>query len=601
MTDPRPSKFAKDFAFPVLFDGAYGTYYAAKTQNPADQVDQALLGDPACIEAIHLEYLQAGASAIKTCTFSVPGLYTQNPDLTAHLIHQAVQTANAAIEKSGRSDVLLFADLGPVSKQENSRLVYESLARLFLDEGVTNFLFETLPDFRGIEDISQTIRDLCPVSRIAISFAAGPDGLSPNGCSARMLLEKADQAPAIDWIGLNCLCGPSHMLRLLQDLPDYSKPMLVMPNAGYPFVTSRRTIYSGTPDYFARTMQAMQEEGARILGGCCGTTPDHIAALKAVLDADCALQKTDSPAKSPEDSRGSVQPHRHPDRLDLNLRNGRKSILVELDPPANDHIVPFLEDTVRLKQAGIDMLTIADNPIGRPRADSSLLACKIHRETGLDVLPHMTCRDRNLNAIKALLLGLSMEDVHQVLLVTGDPLPRESRDEVKAVFSFNSRTLASYVQTLEDEGLCQPFHKLAALDLNARNFDVQLGIAKEKEAAGIEGFLTQPIFSRRAIENLQTARAQLHGTIYAGLMPIVSHRNALFLKNEITGMDIPDELAALYENKDREECEAISLRVCQDLARQAAKFCDGFYLMTPFRRVSLILSLIEALEPLLTE
>lgn len=159
------------------------------------------------------------------------------------------------------------------------------------------------------------------------------------------------------------------MLRLLQDLPDYSKPMLVMPNAGYPLVTSRRTIYSGTPDYFARTMQAMQEEGARILGGCCGTTPDHIAALKAVLDADCALQKTDAPEKSPEDSRGSVQRRRHPDRLDLNRRYGRKSILVELDPPANDHIVPFLEDTVRLKQAGIDMLTIADNPIGRPRAD----------------------------------------------------------------------------------------------------------------------------------------------------------------------------------------------------------------------------------------
>lgn len=214
----------------------------------------------------------------------------------------------------------------------------------------------------------------------------------------------------------------------------------------------------------------------------------------------------------------------------------------------------------------------------------------------MEVLPHMTCRDRNLNAIKALLIGLSIEDVHHVLLVTGDPLPMESRQEVKAVFSFNSRTLARYVRTLEEDGIVQPFHKFAALDVNAKNFDVQLRLAQEKEAAGVEGFLTQPLFSKRAIDNLIRARKILKGKIYGGLMPIVSYRNALFLKNEIAGMDVPDELAVSYKDRSREECERISLDFLEQTAHDMADSVDGYYLMTPFQRVELMQQLIGRLK-----
>lgn len=243
----------------------------------------------------------------------------------------------------------------------------------------------------------------------------------------------------------------------------------------------------------------------------------------------------------------------------------------------------------------MDAITIADCPIGRPRADSSLLACKLHRELKVNVLPHLTCRDRNLNATKALLLGLSMEGVDNVLLVTGDPIPGEDRDSVKSVFNFNSRKLAAYVTSLQGTALKQPMHLFGALNVNAVNFDVQLRLAREKVAAGVEGFLTQPVLSAKAMENLRKAREELQGSfILAGLYPIVSYRNACFLQNEVSGMRIDEDIALRYRDKSREEAEEIALSVTLDLARQAAPYADGFYVTVPFRRMGLMERIAEA-------
>lgn len=162
-------------------------------------------------------------------------------------------------------------------------------------------------------------------------------------------------------------------------------------------------------------------------------------------------------------------------------------LAVELDPPVDDEIGFFMEGVAALRDAGADAVTIADCPVGRPRADSSLLACKVKRELGMEPLPHMACRDRNLNATKALLLGLSIEGVHNVLLVTGDPIPTEARDEVKSVFNFNSRKLARYVSGLNENELTTPFRLFGALNLNARNFAMQLKMAQEKESCRCGG------------------------------------------------------------------------------------------------------------------
>ena len=274
---------------------------------------------------------------------------------------------------------------------------------------------------------------------------------------------------------------------------------------------------------------------------------------------------------------------------------GRRVVAVELDPPADDDISFFLEGVRTLRDAGADAVTIADCPIGRPRADSSLLACKIKRELGVEPLPHMTCRDRNRNAAKALLLGLSMEGVHNVLLVTGDPIPSEDRDEVKSVFNFNSRRLAAYVSGLNETVLRTPFCIFGALNVNAKNFDQQLRIALEKEENGVSGFLTQPVLSREALENLKTARRTLRGKILGGIYPVVSHKNACFLNNEIAGMHISEEIVSLYEGRDREEAEELAVAVSARIAEEIAPCTDGLYLMTPFRRVALMARILERL------
>ena len=362
-----------------------------------------------------------------------------------------------------------------------------------------------------------------------------------------------------------------------------------MPPAGYPTVLGRRTVYHGTPEYFGQKLAQIVQAGASIVGGCCGTTPAHVAQVAKALENTASQAVCAAPAK-PE-ARRSPSVNTRAEKLN----SGKRVIAVELDPPVDDNIAPFLEGVRVLQDAGADAITIADCPIGRPRADSSLLACKLRRELGVEPLPHMTCRDRNLNATKALLLGLSMEGVHNVLLVTGDPIPTEDRDEVKSVFNFNSRKLARYVSSLNEQ-LTTPFQIFGALNVNAKNFDMQLKMAREKEENGVAGFLTQPVLSQEALDNLKRARESLNGKILGGIFPIVSYRNACFLNNEIAGMRVCDEIIQLYKDKDRDEAEALAASISARVAREIAPYTDGLYIMTPFRRVALVSRIIQNIQ-----
>ncbi|WP_273235348.1 bifunctional homocysteine S-methyltransferase/methylenetetrahydrofolate reductase [Ileibacterium valens] len=607
----------------LLFDGAMGTLFAQNTSKPSTKTEAANRMDPDTIVQIHKDYIQAGCKAIKTNTYSLADELAQNlsgqkEEYISDLIQAAVFNARQAIKESDcHEEIYVFADLGPISAEakSDSLLIYQKLISIFLEQGVRNFLMETLPDTEWIDEIADWLKNTCSDSFLLVSIACAADGITRSGKSGIEQIKILDQMESVDAVGFNCMCGPSHLLNLVKDLPELHKPLSVMPNAGYPSILSRRTVYDGTPDYFASGMISLIHHGTVILGGCCGTTPEHISALfkeleqekkKILEDVDhlnkCSAQETEKKVHSDEDPElgipnpNSFKDGKEPGILLKNHAAKRKSYLVELDPPANDSISFFLEGVSRLKHSGADMVTIADNPIGRPRADSSILACKIKREAGIEVLPHMTCRDRNLNAIKALLLGLSIEDVHHVLLVTGDPLPSDLRQEVRAVYSFNSRTLAGFVKTLGESKTCTPFHMYGALDINARNFDVQIRIAKEKEANGMEGFLTQPAFSDRAISNLKRARKELKGLIMGGLMPIVSYKNALFLANEISGMDIPESIIEKYKDLSREEAEQLALSIVLKTADQMGDDVDGYYIMTPFKRVSLSQKIVEQIR-----
>ena len=578
---------------PLLFDGGMGTYYKAK---PGTECEQGNLLDPAGVRKVHREYLAAGAEAIKTNTFGLPRMAAaRQPDWQALARAGWKLAAEAAVE----TGAAVFADLGPAPDTEAAPAgsIYTAVARCFVEQGAKNFLFETLSSDAGVLEAVQAVKAQVPDAFVLVSFAVLPDGYTREGMYSKDLVRRMTESGIVDAVGFNCVSAPGAMRTLVQQLGSTALPLSVMPNAGYPVVTRTQVKYQGKPEYFAKELARIAAEGVRVLGGCCGTTPAHIAALRAALDSLPAVEKA---APAVQVSTPEAPTVEKDDAFLRKLNAGKKVIAIELDSPKDADLTNYLAGAKRLQAAGADLLTIADCPIARARMDSSLVACRVHRELGLCTLPHMTCRDRNLNATKALLLGLYAEGVREVLAITGDPIPTAERDEVKNVYQFNSRKLAQYIVSLAGEGreMPSPMTVFGALNLNARNFEVELRRAGEKLENGMSGFLTQPVLSEQAVENLRHTRETLgeRAKILVGIMPVVSQRNAIFMENEVNGIHVAEDIVEAFAGLDREQGEALGLEISLKMAREALPYADGFYLMTPFNRVALMERLIARLK-----
>ena len=578
---------------PLLFDGGMGTYYKAR---PGTECEQGNLLDPAGVRKVHREYLAAGAEAIKTNTFGLPRMAAaRQPDWQALARAGWKLAAEAAVE----TGAAVFADLGPAPDTEAAPAgsIYTAVARCFVEQGAKNFLFETLSSDAGVLEAVQAVKAQVPDAFVLVSFAVLPDGYTREGMYSKDLVRRMTESGIVDAVGFNCVSAPGAMRTLVQQLGSTALPLSVMPNAGYPVVTRTQVKYQGKPEYFAKELARIAAEGVRVLGGCCGTTPAHVAALRAALDSLPAVEKA---APAVQVSTPEAPMVEKDDAFLRKLNAGKKVIATELDSPKDADLTNYLAGAKRLQAAGADLLTIADCPIARARMDSSLVACRVHRELGLCTLPHMTCRDRNLNATKALLLGLYAEGVREVLAITGDPIPTAERDEVKNVYQFNSRKLAQYIVSLAGEGreMPSPMTVFGALNLNARNFEVELRRAGEKLENGMSGFLTQPVLSEQAVENLRRTRETLgeRAKILAGIMPVVSQRNAIFMENEVNGIHVAEEIMEAFAGLDREQGEALGLEISLKMAREALPYADGFYLMTPFNRVALMERLIARLK-----
>ena len=578
---------------PLLFDGVMGTYYKAK---PGTECEQGNLLDPAGVRKVHREYLAAGAEAIKTNTFGLPRMAAaQQPDWQALARAGWKLAAEAAVE----TGAAVFADLGPAPDTEAAPAgsIYTAVARCFVEQGAKNFLFETLSSDAGVLEAVQAVKAQVPDAFVLVSFAVLPDGYTREGMYSKDLVRRMTESGIVDAVGFNCVSAPGAMRTLVQQLGRTALPLSVMPNAGYPVVTRTQVKYQGKPEYFAKELARIAAEGVRVLGGCCGTNPAHIAALRAALDSLPAVEKA---APAVQVSTPEAPTVEKDDAFLRKLNAGKKVIAIELDSPKDADLTNYLAGAKRLQAAGADLLTIADCPIARARMDSSLVACRVHRELGLCTLPHMTCRDRNLNATKALPLGLYAEGVREVLAITGDPIPTAERDEVKNVYQFNSRKLAQYIVSLAGEGreMPSPMTVFGALNLNARNFEVELRRAGEKLENGMSGFLTQPVLSEQAVENLRHTRETLgeRAKILVGIMPVVSQRNAIFMENEVNGIHVAEDIVEAFAGLDREQGEALGLEISLKMAREALPYADGFYLMTPFNRVALMERLIARLK-----
>lgn len=579
----------------ILFDGAFGTYYGGK-YDTKQLPELANLEAPERVKEIHREYLEAGAQILRTNTFAANSFCMDlSIEQIAETLQSGVRLAREAVaewrEATGeKSEVYIAADIGqipcdaPAQKELLSR-EYEEICRIFLEEGVDFFVFET---FSNMEEILPAVKMIGEQAFITVQFSVNQFGYSNAGLSARKLLQRAGAVEEIDAVGFNCGVGPSHMHRILQTLEkSENKFLTALPNAGYPQMITGRMIFTGdNREYFVDRMQQMMGLGVDMAGGCCGTTPEYIADLAGKLDFT-QYPQTQVKAESEEKQVGTED---HSFYHKKEEEGGKKLIAVELAPPAGIDDEKLMDAAHLLQRSGVDVLTFPDSPSGRTRADSILMAEKVARETGMCVMPHICCRDKNAIAMRSQLLGAYINGIHNFLVITGDPIPSMVRTTVKSVFNFDSVGLMQILADMNEEQFTQaPVSYGGAINQGRRNLEVEIGRVKKKMAAGATFFLTQPISTKESADRVRRIKEETGARILCGIMPFVSLKNATFMKNEMAGIDVTDEVLARYRaDMTREEGEQAGVQLAKEVIAMTEEFADGYYFSFPFNRVTML-------------
>lgn len=584
----------------LVTDGAMGTYLSSLTGRTAVACEMLNLTEPGLVRRVHEEYIRSGAKLLLTNTFSAnsPALRV-GPDETARVLRAGVELARAAAD--GRAWVA--GDIGPLPEdrreEEETDREYRRIADVLLGEGVRIFQLETFAEADTPVRLARYIRGRLPQAFILISFAVTPDGYSRLGRSAESLIGAVRESGCADAAGFNCCSGPYHMLRFASRIDFGELIPSIRPNAGYPQREDDVLVYSGQPDYFARMLSEAPALGFRLVGGCCGTTPAHIRSLSQLVAGASAGLRAPS-GRGPE-AVPSARSQAAAPRLLAPKADGRRLVIVELDPPFDCRMDRMEQAARQVKDTGADALTVADSPMARPRADSVMTAARLRRMTGLDVIPHICCRDRNINAIKSILIAAHIEGVRAMLAVTGDPVSDTDRGSVKSVYNLNSVGLCGFVRDLngdifrDDPMLCG-----CAFNVNAANIGPELERLRKKVEAGASFVLTQPVCSAESVRALEKAYALVHPggvRLFAGIMPPVSYKNALYLANEMPGFRFSAELVSRFSPAmTREEGERVGAQIALEAAGQAAPYADGFYFVAPFNRVSIVTGVVGELR-----
>lgn len=584
----------------LITDGAMGTWYDRLTGYKGNLAERANLENPQQIRDIHRAYIEAGAQLIRTNTFAVNSMFF-SADEIEEVLKAAWENASQAVSDSGK-DVWIAADMGPIDADETKsdgdvEQEYIQLSDYFLRLGAKFFVFETLSDFRYVKRAGSYIKAKCPDAFVVMQFSFNRNGYTRSGMSVRAILSEAASMADMDAVGFNCGVGPLHLYELLknQSFPE-GKYMTVLPNAGYPTELRGRTLYSENVPYYVEMMGRIANLGFDIIGGCCGTTPEHIRGLHHLLVNNVKPPKKLMPAVYSTDRQSGCGQEAAEEKTELiqKLERGEKIFVVELDPPFDANDTKLMDGASLLRDIGVDMITLADSPLARPRADSIASAIKMRYTRQMEAMPHISCRDKNVIAHRAQLLGMHMNGLRHALIVTGDPIARGDRESIKSVFNFNSIKLMKYVQTMNQEVFGnRPIYYGGALNHNNGSADNIAARMRLKMEAGAQWFLTQPIYGQDDIDRLRELKEKSGGRIIAGIMPLVSRKNALFIKNEMPGIHVPEHVLEQYEEgMSREAYEDVATAISVDLMKRLEDVCDGYYMMTPFNRAALIKRII---------
>lgn len=578
----------------IITDGAFGTYFSMLCPDGMFP-EKANTEAPELVKQVHRAYLDAGANLIRTNTFAT-NTHALGMDLQA-VLENAKQGFLLAKEVAGES-AFIAGDIGPIRKgayddEEQIKEEYLALARQFSGLGADAIVFETFSDTALIFEVVKELRKESDIF-VWMQFSVNQLGYSNAGISAKTLLEEALLSEYIDATGLNCGVGPGHMAQILGKLNiTGEKPVSALPNASYPKIMQDRIVFLENMDYFAEKLADLKAMGVSILGGCCGTNPDYIKKTASVLSRQVSVVK-----KSVKEESKAEKASENPVPLKKKwFESDKKLIAVELSPPPAAHDEKLMEAAHLLKAYQVDVVTFPDSPSGRTRADSVLTAAKVGAETGLRVMPHICCRDKNAIGIRSQLLGAYLSEIRDFLIITGDPVPTMVRSEIKGVFNFDSVGLMKLVKEMNKESFEDDTLSYGgAINQNRLNLEVEINRVKKKMEQGAQFFLSQPVFSAEEVEKLRRIKKETGARILCGIMPLVSYKNACFIKNEMAGMQVTEEVTLRYRDANtREEGEAVGIALAREIMEMAKDFADGYYYSIPFNRVYMLEKILKDL------
>ena len=587
----------------LVADGAMGTMIYKHGIPLSQSFDKLNLTRPDLIRKIHREYIEAGAKAIETNSFTSNhhrlsrfGLEKNVTDIN----HAAVELAKE--EADGKAYVL--ASVGPLRDHTGEELEIR-IAQDFYAEQISA-LVEKEPDaliletFTFVVDLEIALEQALQLTKLPIiaQVVADEDGYTSDGLHITAAYKRLRQNGAAV-VGINCAKGPNGILRALHEVP-LEENMLISasPNAGLPAFVDGRYIYLSTPEYFAESALKLHEEGVRIIGGCCGTTPDHIRAIaEALKDKKPVTEKQIEIRKPPE--LPQVQEIEEPNFLKKVKK--RLAIIVELDPPRELAYDKIITGARELKRVGIDALTMADNSLGVTRMSNVALADIVQRKVDIPIIIHLACRDRNLVGMQSELMGLNALGMHSVLALTGDPAKFGDQPGATSVFDLNSFSLTEMIKRL-NKGIAfsgktlkqgTSFTVGVAFNPNVSRIETQVRRLRRKLEKGADFVMTQPIFDPQQARKIHEALEEFNIPVFIGIMPLVSSRNADFLHNEVPGIDVPEttrkRLVGLQGEKARKE----GVKIAAEILEQVLEYFNGIYLITPFMRYEMCVELVE--------
>ncbi|UOQ93912.1 bifunctional homocysteine S-methyltransferase/methylenetetrahydrofolate reductase [Halobacillus shinanisalinarum] len=546
---------------------------------------------------VHKAYIDAGADIIQTNTYGANyiklsryGLEDKVKEINTAAVRLARQAATENHYVTGTIGGIRGIKKQAVSLTEIKRSFREQLYCMLFEE-VDGILMETFYDLDELMTVLQIARKETNLP-IITQVSMHEPGVLQNGTSLTEALTTLETAGA-DVIGVNCRLGPYHMIQSLENVPLPSKAVLsAYPNASLPAYQDGRLVYKTKADYFKSSARALHKQGARLIGGCCGTTPEHIAAIADEVKGKTPIEHKDIPIQKAvpktQLEAKNTKPHLH------EIAAKRPSIIVELDPPKRLNTDRYLQGAKALKEAGVDSVTLADNSLASPRICNTAIASIIQQKYDINPLVHISCRDRNLIGLQSHLMGLHTLGITQVLAITGDPTKIGDFPGATSVYDLSSFDLIHYIKQLNEGisfsgkslGMNTNFSVAAAFNPNVRNLNRAVGRLEKKIKYGADYFISQPVYSVKQLKEIYEATKHISAPIYIGIMPLISSRNAEFLHNEVPGITLSQEIRQRMENSSHDPGRAQSegISIAKSLIDAAVELFNGIYLITPFLR-----------------